>query len=130
MSKSDYLENKVLDHCTGKTSFTKPTAYVALFDGDPTDAGSGGVEVSGGSYGRVATAGADWNAASGGVVTNATDLDFPTPTADWGDVTHFATMDASTAGHFLYIGALDNAKTIGTGDPVKFPAGELELTED
>jgi hypothetical protein len=36
-----YLQQKVLDHVRGKTSFTMPTAYVALFTTNPTDAGGG-----------------------------------------------------------------------------------------
>lgn len=47
MSKSDYLENKLLDHQLGKTSYTMPTVYVGLFTAAPSDSG-GGTEVSGG----------------------------------------------------------------------------------
>jgi len=48
MSKSDYLEGKVLDHLLGRTTYTAPaTVYVALYTSAPTDSG-GGTEVSGG----------------------------------------------------------------------------------
>ena len=42
MSKSNYLENKLLDHALGTTAFTQPTnQYLALHTADPTDAASG-----------------------------------------------------------------------------------------
>jgi len=48
--KSDYLENKVLDHVLRNTSYTPPaTVYLGLFTANPTDAG-GGTEVSGNAY--------------------------------------------------------------------------------
>ena len=128
-SFTDYTENKVLDHITGKTAFTKPTAYVALFTAAPSDAG-GGTEVTGGSYARVATAGADWNAASAGATTNANAIAFPTATGSWGTVTHFALMDASTAGNMLAWGALGTSKTVASGDTAQFAAGALSATLD
>lgn len=126
-SFSDYAENKIVDHLTGKTSFTKPTAYIALFTAAPTDAG-GGTEVAGSNYARVATAASDWNAASGGAATNAADITFPTPSGSWGTVTHFAAFDASTVGNMLWWGDLATSKSPGSGDPVKFPAGQLTVS--
>ena len=53
---SDYLEDKVLDHVFGGTSYTAPgTLYVALFTAAPSDSG-GGTECSGGSYARKSMA--------------------------------------------------------------------------
>jgi hypothetical protein len=84
---SDYSGRKILDHLVGKTSFTMPVnVYVALFTALPSDAGAGGTEVTGGSYARKQTVGADWNAAAGSAPatnSNANDLAFPAPTADW-----------------------------------------------
>lgn len=128
-SKTDYLENKVIDHVTGKTAYTKPTAYVALFTAAPSDAG-GGTEVSGSNYSRVTTAGADWNAAASGSTSNANALTFPTPSGSWGTVTHFALFDAATTGNMLIWGSLTTSKTIGTGDTASFAAGALVYTED
>lgn len=129
MSKSDYAENKVIDHLNGKTSFTMPSVWVALFTAAPSDSG-GGTEVSGGSYARKSTAGADWNAASAGSASNANAITFVTATGSWGTATHFATFDASTAGNMLRWGALTTSKTIGSGDTASFAAGALVTTED
>lgn len=129
MSKTDFAENKVLDHMLGKTSWTMPTAYVGLFTAAPSDAG-GGTEVSGGSYARKSTAGADWNAASGGSTSNANAITFVTASASWGTVTHFGIFDAATAGNLLRWAALTTSKAIGSGDTASFAAGSLVCTED
>ena len=129
-SFGDYTENKVLDHIVGKTSFTMPTCHVALSTADPTDDGSGIAEPSGGAYARVATAGADWNAASGGAIANANAITFPEASASWGTITHFVLFDALTGGNMLGHGALGTSKAVGVGDTARFPAGELDITLD
>lgn len=130
--KSDYAENKVIDHMTGKTTFTKPTAYVGLYTAAPSDSG-GGTEVSGNNYARVATAGADWNAAASGSTSNANAITFPTASGSWGTVTHFALFDAATTGNMLAWAALGTSKAVGNGDTAAFAGGtpgQLVYTED
>jgi hypothetical protein len=106
----DYAARKTLDHLLGKTSFTMPTAYVGLYTAAPTDAG-GGTEVSGGSYARVATSGATWNAAAGSApasTSNAAAVTFPLATGSWGTALAFGIFDAATAGNPLiwdYLGS-------------------------
>lgn len=139
---SDYLENKILDHVLRATAFTAPaTVYVGLLTAAPSDTG-GGTEVSGGSYARVAvTSGtAAWNNTQGnttgastgtdGTVENAATITFPTPSAGWGTVTHFAVYDAASAGNLLFYAALTTSKTINSGDAVSFAAGALSLQID
>lgn len=121
---SDYLENKLLDHIIGKTSYTMPTAYVALYTVAPTDSG-GGTECTGGSYARVATSGSTWNAASSGSNSNASDIVFPEATASWGTVVAVGILDASSAGNLLWYGTLTANKTVDSGDTVRFVAGDL-----
>lgn len=129
MSKTDYLENKLLEHIVGKTAYGMPTVWVGLFTAAPSDAG-GGVEVSGGGYVRKATAGADWGAAAGGSIANAVAMRFVTATAAWGTVTHFGIFDAASGGNLLRWAALATSKVIGSGDTGEFAAGQLVLTED
>jgi len=131
-SKSDFLENELLDHVLGNAAYSAPaTVYVALYTVAPTDAG-GGTEVSGGDYARVAVTNNDTNfpAASSGAKANGTEITFPTATASWGEVVAFAILDASSGGNFLYWGDLTVAKTIGSGDTAKFAVGDLDVTED
>jgi hypothetical protein len=134
-SFANYLENKLLDHVVGKTSYTMPTAYIALCTADPTDAGSGGGmnEVAdANNYARKSTAGGDWNAASGGAIDNANAITFNQASGSWGTVTHFAIVDSAThgAGNMLAHGALGASKTIDSGDTPEFAAGDIDITLD
>jgi hypothetical protein len=127
-SFGDYTENKTLDHIVGKTSFTMPTAYVALSTADPTDDGSGMAEPSGNGYARVTTAAGDWNAASSGATSNANAITFPTATGSWGTITHFALYDAATSGNMLAHGDLSASQAISTNQIARFAVGELDIT--
>lgn len=132
MSKSDYLENAILNHMFGGPDYVRPaTVYIALYTAAPTDAG-GGTEVSGGSYARVAVTNNATNfpAASGGSKSNGTAITFVTPTGSWGTVTHFGIFDAASAGNLLRYGALSVSKTVDPGDQISFPPGDLSASED
>lgn len=130
---SDYLEVELRKHIFRTGSFTKPTVLgIALFTAAPSDSG-GGTEVSGGSYARVDVPplDANWTGASStsGLTDNAADIVFPTPTANWGVITHFAIFDATSGGNLLFHGALTTSKTVNNGDPApKFVAGALDVT--
>jgi len=128
-AKTDYLENKILDHVLGVAAYTAPTPYVALFTADPGESGDTTNEVSGGGYARVDASSAFGSAASGSS-SNSSDIAFAQATADWGTVTHVAIMDAATGGNMLYYGALSASKTVAANDTFKFEAGELKLNED
>lgn len=131
-SKSDYLENKVLDHVLGGSDYTRAaTVYVALFTAAPSDSG-GGTEVATGSYARVAVTNnnTNWPAASSGAKSNGTAVTFPTASANWGTVVAFGIFDASTSGNLLYWGTLTTNKAIDSGDTASFAAGQLAITED
>lgn len=122
---SDFLENKIIDHMLRNQAYTPPaTVYVALFTTATSDDGSG-TEVTGGSYARQD---AGLSVASGGASSNASDITFPTATADWGTVTHCALMDAATSGNMLMHSALDASKTVNNGDTFKINAGDLDVT--
>ena len=129
-SFSDHWENEILDHIFGKGSYTPPTIYVGLSTADPLDNGSGLAEPSGNGYARVATSGGYWTTSSGGSLSNAGDISFPQATGSWGTITHFALFDAATAGNMLAHGALNQSKTITSGDTAKFAAGDLDVSLD
>jgi hypothetical protein len=134
-SKSDYLENALLDHVLGGGDYTRPaTVYVGLWTAALDDASTGSTagEVSGGSYARVAVTNnaTNWPAAASGAKSNGTAITFPQASADWGTVTHFAILDAAAGGNILYWGALTNSKTIQNGDTAEFAVGDLDITED
>jgi len=129
-SFSDHWENEILDHIFGKGSYSPPTIYAGLSTADPLDSGSGLAEPSGNGYARVQTSGASWTVASGGSLSNASDISFPQATGSWGTITHFALFDAASAGNMLAHGALNQSKTITSGDTAKFAAGDLDVSLD
>lgn len=131
-SKSDYLENKVLDHVLGGPDYTRPaTVYAALYTTSPADAG-GGTEVSGGGYARVAITNnsTNWPPAAGGAKANGTDIVFPTATASWGTIVAVGLFDALTGGNLLYWATLDTPKDVGAGDTARISTGSFTLSED
>jgi len=110
---SDYLENKLVDHSLGTTTFTKPTAvHIALFTVTPTDVAASGTEVTGGSYARQT---ATFAAASGGSAALTAAVAFPAATADWGTVVAVGIFDAATTGNMLWWGPLTANRTVSNG---------------
>jgi len=129
---SDYLENALLDHIVGKTSFTMPTAYVALCTAAPTDASTGStiVEANYTGYARKQTAGSDWATASGGATSNQAAITFDACTAGSSTVTHFAVCNAATTGQVLFFGALSASLAVSAGITPQFAIGALDVTLD
>lgn len=151
---SDFMENKLIDWLlraqaigiTGATAAagTGPaTTYVGLLTAAPSDTG-GGTEVTGGSYARVAVtsslanwagtqAAASTSASSGtsGTTSNNASITFPTPSANWGTVTHMGIYDASSAGNLLIYAPLTVSKTVNNGDAAPaFAAAALTFQID
>lgn len=122
---SNYLENKLLDHFLGTTTFTKPAAvYVGLYSAAPSDAG-GGTEISGGSYARQSSA---FTAASNGETSNSANIDFVNMPAV--TVVAIGIHDASTSGNLLLWGTLTTNKTTDAGDTLRIATGDLDITID
>lgn len=121
---------------------TPATVYVSLHTADPTDAGTG-TEVSGGSYARVSCTTGTSGSGAGSVFTapavsgstyethNSSAITFPTPSANWGTVTHFGIFTASSGGTMIASGALSTSRTINNGDSApSFAASALTVTLD
>lgn len=126
MSFSNTYETTVLQWTFTNGAVTRPTAwYLGLFTTAPGEAG-GGTEVSGGSYARQSVT----FSVSGNLATNTAALEFPVATADWGTITHVAVYDASTGGNQIAYAALSTSKTIATGDVLRVPTGDLDITLD
>lgn len=126
---SDYLEGAVMAWLNGTAMPTVPTTrYVALFNGDPTDTGTGGTEVTttirtagrlAGTFTRVV-----------GVLTSSADVDFGAA-AGAATISYFAIFDASTGGNMLMAGPITGgAVSVGAGTNVKFASGGLVLSVD
>lgn len=124
--KSDYFENAVLNTLRN-VPLAVANVYVALFTTLPGEDGTGGVEVAGGGYARQAVT---FNAPAGGSMTNNAEILYPQATADWGLVVGFGLYDAAAGGNLLYLNHLTTSKQIDAGDQLRFPAGQLQVTED
>jgi hypothetical protein len=130
---TDALEELIGDHLFRTATWAKPAnIYIGLITA-VTDAEAGSVtEVSGGSYARVSVALADasWDPPAGGNKTfsNAADVVFPTPSANWGTATHFGVWDASSGGTLLIVAPLTASRVINSADPdPTFAAGDLQI---
>jgi hypothetical protein len=128
--KSDYAENATLDFWLGGAAApTRPTSrLVKLFTVNPTDAG-GGTEVSTGDWTNYAPEAATFAAAAAGSSANSADTDFGTA-ATTGNVTLTGWGVYDHLGNQLYWAAFSTPQIVQNGNPVKFAAGSLIITED
>jgi len=126
MRFSNYLETKVLGHVFGATPYTAAgTLYLALFTTNPAEDGSG-TEVTGGGYVRQSVA----FTVTGNTASNTAAVEYPTASANYGTVTHVGVYDASTSGNLLAYAALSASKTIDSGDVLRIPSNDLDITRD
>lgn len=121
MSISNYAELKILEHTTGKTSWTMPnTVYIKLHTGDAGEDGTANAATN------TSRQSASWAAASSGsIATNAT--------ISWTNVSttetysHWSMWDNSTAGNCLWTGALSSSAAVTAGDTFQITALTLSL---
>ena len=133
---TNYLEDKIMNHVFGSTTFTKPTNYyVGLLTATPSDSATG-TEVSGGSYARQVCA---FTITGSGIAEakNTSAITFPTATADWGIVGWVGVYDALSSGNLVAYQNLQKSdfsttttKTINDGDIFKFNAETIKLQLD
>jgi hypothetical protein len=124
MSFSNEFETRVLQWALTTGSPTRPTAwYIGLFTDDPTDAGTG-TEVSGNAYARTAVT----FTVSGDTASNSGAVEFPEATGSWGTITHMGIYDAATSGNLIAHAALTASKAIASGDILRFPIGDIDVT--
>jgi hypothetical protein len=130
-----YLREAILDAVfRGATMPTFPSSlYLSLHTGDPGDAGANEVSASGYTRLAIARTTAEWSRSDDGLgltyVANAAAINFPSPSSDWGTVTHIGIWDASTGGNLLWTGALASPVDMNAGSPgLEIPAGQLRLS--
>lgn len=127
MSFSNTYETNVLKWAFTADSVTRPTSwYLGLFTANPDEDGSGATEVSGNAYARKAVT----FSVSGNLATNTGAVEFDVATGAWGVISHVAVFDASTGGNQIAYAALTTSKDIQTGDVIRFPVGDVDITLD
>ena len=131
MPFSTAIDNEILDHFTGKTTWTAPVAtYIGLSSTTPTKTGTNVTEPSGNGYARSEVTGVQWDSAASGATANNAEESLGTATADWlsaANLTHMVIYTAVTAGTFIGSKALTVAKPVTNGDVAKFPIGDIDL---
>tara|TARA_Y100000296_G_C5065054_1_gene201892 strand:- start:1 stop:414 length:414 start_codon:yes stop_codon:yes gene_type:complete len=133
---TDYLEDKIMNHVFGSTTFTRPTNYyVGLLTATPSDS-TDGTEVTGGSYARQICA---FTITGTGTAqaANTSAITFPTATADWGIVGWIGIYDAVSSGNLVAFQNLQKSdfsttttKTINDGDIFKFNSSTIKIQLD
>lgn len=125
-SFTDSFENSVLNYIFNDTPLPSGTFEVGLFTSAPTDS-SAGTEVvtSGTAYARQAVS--SWTTSTAGLVSNTSDINFPTATGPgWGTIVAIGVFKGTT----LIAHADVTGKQITAGDTVKIMAGDLDITLD
>jgi len=138
MSFTNLIENTVLDSLLGDSATLLPNpVYIGLSTTTINDDGSGITEPTGGSYAKVSKANSNVNfpGASAGVKKNATPIEFPTATGDWGTITDWFISDSGGTTIYVY-GKLDDGagtpqpRTVLNGDEFKILANQLRIELD
>lgn len=125
MSFSNTYETIVLKFAFNADSVTRPTNwYLGLFTSNPGE--GGGTEISGNGYTRKAVT----FTVTGDTATNSGAVEFDVATGSWGTISHVAVFDASSGGAQIAYAALTTAKAIDTGDVLRFPVGDVDITLD
>lgn len=134
MSLSNTTENASLKmHLQGTDPAYRAgaTQYLALFTGDPGEAGSLAAEADYTGYARIALTKATAWTDGGSSFTNAALIQAGACTAGANALTHFAIVDtASGAVAQMIIGALNATLNVSAGIQPQFAIGELTITAD
>jgi hypothetical protein len=105
--------------------------YMALSSTAPAPDGTNVTEPTGGGYARtlVDTSGTGidlavrqvgWGTSNIAQAYNLANITFPTATAPWSGLTHWAMYDAFTGGNLCFFGALDSTVNVLTGETPSF----------
>ena len=129
MPKSEAYANSLLDGYFGSGS--PATLYIGLYTASPNADGTGGTEVTGGSYARKAITNntTNWPAASARQKKNGTAIAFVQATALWGTIEAGAVFEASSGGTPKYFQDLVTPKLINNGDTFSFAVDQFVITE-
>ena len=134
---TNYLEDKIINHVFGTTTYSKPTNwYVGLLTATPTDS-AGGTEVSGSAYARQVCAFTISGSGTAQAI-NTSAITFPTASGgDWGIVGWIGIYDAVSSGNLVAYQNLQKSdfsttttKTINDGDIFKFNASTIKIQLD
>jgi hypothetical protein len=118
------LANSVLDYVLRSGSIA---GYLSLHTAEPQPlaATPNLHEATGSGYAREPLSPTDWTAAAAGEIASDNAVTFPPAGASWGTITYVGLYDALTAGNLLWWGPLALPRSVGAGDTIAFPVGNL-----
>jgi hypothetical protein len=122
MPLSTWAGNAILDALLNNAALAE-SPYISLHSGDPGLDGAN--ELSGNNYGRIL---GSFGAASSQAAANDALVTFATASGDWAQATYFGVSDAVSAGNFVGGAALDDARTILSGEYGEFAISALDVT--
>lgn len=128
------LEELIGNHLLRTATWSKPvTIFVGLFTTMPAEDGTGGAEVTGGSYARIQCGPGDayWTGPTtgDGVYSNTGTITFPAPTDNWGTILGYGLFSAVSGGTLYISKAFDSSVVISSGAPAPgFAIGALTVT--
>lgn len=139
---TDSAENAIVDAVLRGQALGAPATFYVALDTTACSDSAAGTEVSGGSYARVAVTSslANWagtqsagsttaSSGTGGQTSNNAAITFPSPTANWGSVSHFRLVSASSGGTTWFCQAITTPKTVNNGDAApSFAIGAMTFT--
>lgn len=130
MPKSESWANASLDAYFGSGS--PATLYIGIYIDAPAADGTGGTEVTGGSYARKAVTNnaTNWPAASAREKSNGVAITFVQATADWGAAEAVGVFEALSGGTPKYFGDLVTPRTINNGDTFSFAINQFAIQEN
>jgi hypothetical protein len=127
-SLSDYTRDGWMNYVFNGTAFTRPSGLeVALFDGDPSGAGT---ECPGTNYARIVKTATLFGAASAGSITSAEAIDFATASdGTWGSVDYWALYD-NTGTNLLAYGQINSGTpvTINSGNQPSIASTQITIS--
>jgi hypothetical protein len=131
MNASTHLEHAILNHFFRSQPVTvPPTLFLALYISNPTDSDIG-TEVQGGGYVRQPITFSEPQQVNGrGQITNNTQINYPTATANYGTVSHWGVRDSVTGGNLLAHASIPTPRIIESGDEAKFNADSITISVD
>lgn len=117
---SSYLANKLLDHATGRASFTVPAGcYAKIHTGDP---GANGTANASAVTTRAAVT---FAAATGGAISMNNTPEFTLTGSE--TISHVSFWDASNSGNFLWSASATVSKAGGSGDIIRISTEQVTL---
>lgn len=121
---TNYFENLIANVFRG-SNITGITSYLALFNGNPGETGTGATEITTTIRvaGRLAIT---FGAPSNGVILNSSLVDYGISAGN-ATLAGFGIMDAASGGNMLAYGPISSISILA-GDTVQFPIGNINVT--